>query len=405
MLFWIVAIAMTLISVLVLVWPLLRPAHAVESDRKQDLEIYRDQLAEVDKDVARGVLSPDEAKRTRTEVSRRLLDADADLAEVAPKSGQVEHKLLNRSVAALIAVAVLGGGFGLYREIGADGTADLPLAERRADIAAAQAARPSQATVEAKVGNATSMADAAGQSYRDLVQKLRETAAKRPNSLRGQQLLSRHEARLGNFAAARTAQQRVVALKGDKATAKDYGDLAELMIIAAGGYVSPEAEHALGEAIDRDPTDSRVRYYSGLDLAQNGRARLAFRIWSDLLVKGPADAPWIGPIKAQIGDVARMAGIQQPLPGPSQDQINSAATLTPENQQQMVQSMVKRLSDRLATEGGSAAEWARLITAYGVLKQPDKARATWTSAKAKFTSDPAALASLAAAATKAGLTK
>ena len=401
MAFWITALALTLGVVLVLARPLLRRSELADSDRAYDFQIYRDQLAEVENDLSRGVLSENEAARTRVEVSRRLLEADKALQMQDHRVGS--SHAVNLGALAFIGIFILSSTLGVYVWLGADGAPDLPLKTRQADMASQQAQRPSQQTAEAQVGDITEMADAVDQSYRDLVAQLRETVGKRPDDLQGHELLATHEARLGRFAAAAKAKARAVELKGDGASGEDFTDLAELMIVAAGGYVSPEAEQALGEAIQRDVTNPRARYYSGLDLAQNGRPDLAYQLWSDLLAKGPDDAPWIAPIKEQIGDVARMAGIDATLPGPSRTQVEDAQNLSADDQQAMIKGMVARLSERLANEGGTVQEWARLINAYGVLKDVEKAKAILTEARQKFANDPSALSLLAETARAAGI--
>lgn len=401
MAFWLTAFVISAIVAAILARPLLRRGNAAQSDHAYDLQVYRDQLAEVENDLGRGVLSLDEAQRTRVEVSRRLLEADRALqAETLAKG---DDRRISLAMAMVLAVLVFAGTFSMYRLIGAGGAPDAPLKSRIDEMAAQQAKRPGQAEAEAKVGDITEMAEQADQSYLDLVAQLRATASQRPDDPRGQELLAQHEARLGNFAAAWKAKARAIDLSGDKVRPSDWTDVAELMIIAAGGYVSPEAENALGRAIQGDPREPRARYYSGLDLAQNGRADLAYQLWSELLAEGPDDAPWIAPIKEQIGDVARMAGISGAMPGPTADQVQDAQNMSAEDQQAMIRGMVTQLSERLASEGGTAEEWARLITAYGVLKDVDKASAIWREAKGKFASDPSAIAVLLAAAQSAGL--
>ena len=174
----------------------------------------------------------------------------------------------------------------------------------------------------------------------------------------------------------------------------DFTDLGEIMIMAAGGYVSPEAEQALVQALNRNPRDPRARYYSGLALAQTGRADVAYRMWSGLLEEGPPDAPWIPLIQSQIGQVARAAGIPMTDPlltGPSTQDIENAQDLSPGERQEMIRNMVSGLADRLATEGGSPVEWARLIRAYGVLGETGKANAIWQEAQAVFGDKPDAM--------------
>jgi cytochrome c-type biogenesis protein CcmH len=408
MTFWLIAGALSLFVAGILIWPLVcRQTQTVETAENLDLQVYRDQLAEVESDLAKGVLSEDEAERTRLEVSRRILDADEAQGDAA--KSVLAGRSLSLAAAAGTSLVLLLGTVAVYWQIGANGLPDLPRAKRNAQMAEAQASRPPQAQAEASVGDDSDVADQAEQSYKDLVAELRDTVAKRPDDLRGHELLANHEARLGRFAAARLAKGRAIEIKGTENTTDDYTDWAELMIIAAGGYVSPLAETALGNAIKIDPTNPRARYYSGLDLAQNGRPDLALRLWSDLLREGPPEAPWIGPIRAQIADVARLAGAPAPdlpdLPGPDAEQIEDAQNLSAEERQEMIRGMVQQLSARLATQGGNASEWARLIQAYGVLGETDRAAAIWGEAQSVFAADPIAIDELLDAARAAGITQ
>ena len=56
--------------------PLLRPAHGIADRGQFDRAVYRDQLKELEREVARGVLSPAEAQSARLEIQRRLLAAE-----------------------------------------------------------------------------------------------------------------------------------------------------------------------------------------------------------------------------------------------------------------------------------------------------------------------------------------
>jgi cytochrome c-type biogenesis protein CcmH len=139
----------------------------------------------------------------------------------------------------------------------------------------------------------------------------------------------------------------------------------------------------------------------GLMLAQTGRPDTGFRIWDQLLREGPADALWIEPIMAQIEDLSRRAGVnyqlpeigagREPLRGPSSEDIEAAGELSPSARMEMIQSMVDGLSQRLATEGGPAEEWAQLITALGVLERTAQARAVYENAVEVFADDTRAL--------------
>ena len=72
-------------------------------------------------------------------------------------------------------------------------------------------------------------------------------------------------------------------------------------------------------------------------------------------------------------------------------------------QQAMIEGMVSRLANRLASNGGSVDEWSRLIRAYAVLHEADKAKAALADARKALAPDPNAVASLDALAHDLGL--
>ncbi|MEY8100091.1 c-type cytochrome biogenesis protein CcmI, partial [Falsihalocynthiibacter sp. S25ZX9] len=92
--------------------------------------------------VASGTLAEEDATRTRTEVSRRLLEADkrAQNATVLPQA----PKGASYAVAALIVALLFGVGGYIYAELGGAGSADEPLAERFAEANEAYENRMSQ---------------------------------------------------------------------------------------------------------------------------------------------------------------------------------------------------------------------------------------------------------------------
>ncbi len=412
MTFWIVALALAAAVASFLALAFLRGREGAVAAAAYDLRVYRDQLAEVEKDVARGILAPDEAERARTEIARRVLEADRALAGSAAGTSMGAPRGVTLAAGAAAAALVVAGSAWLYARIGAPGYPDLPIATRLALAEEARATRPRQAEAEAQVP-ARPPAEA-DPDYLALIERLRGTVAERPGDLQGLALLARNEAALGNFAAAHAAQARLVEVKGEAATAADWTALADLLILAAGGYVSPEAEAALENALARDPTDGTARYYSGLMFAQTGRPDLAFRSWRALLAEGPADAPWIAPIRAQIEDVAARAGetnfrlppagpADAAAPGPSEEDIAAAEAMDPEARAGMIRGMVEGLAARLAAEGGPAGDWARLIRAYGVLGETARIAPVVDEARQVFAGDAAALAEIEAAARDAGL--
>lgn len=402
-LFWVTATAMCLAVVAVLVRALYRAEVEATPNAAADLQVYRDQLAEADRDLARGTLTEAEAQRVKTEIARRILDADRALKAEGAAPVRPGGRLV---LPALLASGTVLAGLAVYGDLGVPWYPDLPIAQRIAEADARMATRPSQA--EAVAATPAPTAPEVDADFAALMEKLR--AAVDPataTDLRGLDLLARNEAALGNLAAAEVAQRRIIAVKGEAATAEDFATLAELMIRAAGGYVSPEAEAELIRALERDPRNGIARYFSGLMLVQGGRFDLAFGLWEPLLRESPPEAPWIAPIRGQIEEVAQRAGVQFTLPeaagGPTGADVAAAAEMTPEERQAMIEGMVAQLGDRLATEGGSAEEWARLITALATLGRIDEARAIYAEAQRVFEGRTVELQGLREAAVTSGV--
>lgn len=395
--FWIATAAFSTLVAILLMLSVLRPRQASTPAAAYDLQVYRDQLKEVERDMARGVVSPDEASRARTEVSRRLLEADRALQsaqQLDQKSSRLDQLLIAAGLAATVA-----GAFGVYLQIGAPGYPDLPLADRLAMVEDARDNRPTQEVAETQVPFREGMPP--DPRREELVGQLRSVMEQRPDDAQGWALLAQNEAALGNFRAGHLAQARLISILGDDTSAIHYIDLAEMMILAAGGYVSPEAEAALERGLEMEPRNGTGRYYAGLMYAQQGRPDLAFPIWRALMAESTADAPWLDPIRVQIEEVAFLAGVnvtlaELPQPraprGPSAEDVQAAQDLSPEDQAAMIENMVAGLAARLASEGGPPEDWARLIGAQIVLGRTDDAILIAEEARRVFADSPEALA-------------
>lgn len=413
--FWITTVLLALVVSGLFVIALLRRPDKSEEAADYDMRVYRDQLTEIDRDLERGVLTQEDANRVRTEVSRRILAADAqrtvdtDFTRGAP-----------RIVASVVALVLVGGSVALYKGIGpinglgAPGYTDLALAERITFAESLRDSRPSQARAEASLTASPPVAEF-NADYVQLVQTLRDTVAERPDDIQGHALLVQNESNLGNFVAAYQSQERIIELKREEVTVEDLTGYTDLLILAAGGYVSPEAEQAARVVLTRDPNNGIARYYIGLMLAQTGRPDMAFRIWDRLLQIGPESAPWIAPILEQIPEMAQHAGVNYQIPtignrrtsaannGPTAADIEAAGEMTGAERIQMIEGMVSGLSDRLATSGGSAEEWAQLIDALGVLGRTDQAFAIYKNAETVFAGDPSSLDLTTRAAQRVGV--
>lgn len=411
--FWFLAAALALGAFCWLFMSLRRPAVTAAGGGGPDIAVYRAQLAELDRDLARGVVNAADAQTIRAEIARRILDSDrrtggavaggASGGAGAPAAADAAEGRSAVLVAALLAIVAAAG---LYLWLGNPDYPDLPRSERLANALTLRAERPTQAEAEAQADARRPPPLPADPTDEALMEKLRAAVARRPNDLEGVTLLAQNEAALGNFTAAARAEEARVKLLGDAATAWDDATLADTLVLAAGGIVTAEAEAAFRAALAKDPTNGTARFYEGLLEAQTGRPDLAFSVWNQLLADSRADAPWVPTLRQQLPLLAEAVGTEfedPTLKGPDAGAMEAAAGMSDADRANMIAGMVGGLEARLFDKGGSAAEWAQLVTALGVLKDETRAREALRRGEAALAGDPAGLEQLGAAARAAGL--
>ena len=105
MVIWIILLAMTAAAVMAVLWPLSRH-RAVVGQADPDTQFYREQIAEIERDRARGVLLPSEAEAAKAEAGRRLLRATG-LAAATPFAAVGEPALRRRRAASTLALSIV----------------------------------------------------------------------------------------------------------------------------------------------------------------------------------------------------------------------------------------------------------------------------------------------------------
>jgi cytochrome c-type biogenesis protein CcmH len=376
---WLGMAVMTIAAVAAIIVPLVRRRPSPARRALFDQAVYRDQLAELERDLARGVLTEDQAAAARLEVERRLLAAAAaDMAE------PMREQRVDGITTILLAAAVSAGAVALYLGVGAPGVADQPFAEH--------------ATENAQV--ATTAPHDLAKSADTLAAKLREN----PNDADGWMLLARTQAELQRWQDAAQSYRHAMSLTGNRPDAvAGYG---EMLVLSAQGIVTPSAKQAFDQAIAGDPTNLAARYYLALADAQAGKPERAVEAWSKLEAEAPAGAPWLPNLRERIAETAKAAGIPVPEPskrlahasddmpnGPTEADIAAAAKMTPEQRQSMIRGMVDGLAARLEKNPNDPAGWRRLANAYRVLGETGNSKAALArAAQAEAGSAPAASA-------------
>jgi cytochrome c-type biogenesis protein CcmH len=355
---WIIFAAMTAAAVLAVLWPLGRKAAAAPAGN--DLLVYQDQLEEIGRDRSAGLIGQAEAEAARVEVSRRLLaaaDAQANAAAPAASPGQSLRRRRAAAIGALIVLPFLP--LGLYLALGSPNVPD----------------QPAFARVKNPQGE---------QSIDSLIGQVEAHLVKDPNDGAGWEVIAPVYMRLGRFDDAVMARRKASALLGE--TAARDSDLGEALVAAANGVVTGEAKQVFAAAVAHDPQQAKARYFLGLADEQDGNREGAAARWRAMLDDAPPGAPWLGFVRSALG---RITG--EPVPpaaGPSGSDVAAAANMNDEQRTAMIRGMVAGLADRLHADGNDVEGWLRLVRAYVVLGDRDKAKDAAADARHALASRP-----------------
>jgi cytochrome c-type biogenesis protein CcmH len=357
---WFSFALMTAAVIFGVLWPLRRAQK--ERGAGSDVAVYRDQLAEIKRDRLSGLIGETEAKAAQVEVSRRLLAA-ADTADAQSQEKPATDSLRRRRVAALITLLALPlATFALYLLVGSPSLPAQPLSARL------------NTPMEKR-------------SVPALVAQVEDHLAQHPEDGRGWQLLGPVYLRMGRFDDAVKAWRNTLRLIGESADGE--ADLGEALVGAANGIVTSEAAGAFEHALALDAHNVKARFFTGLSAEQDGKRDQAAAIWRDLLQNAPKGAPWIGLVRQSLAQIDPNAAVpdspgvaaDNASVGPTADQVAAAADMSPEDRAQMVRTMVDRMAQRLTKDSTDVENWLRLIRAYAVLGERDKALAAAARAR------------------------
>jgi cytochrome c-type biogenesis protein CcmH len=349
--------------VLAVCWPVLKSRTAGPLRAQYDEAVFRDQLSELERDKARGLIGAAEADAARNEIARRLLSAGRT-ETVAAVPGSGKWPIL--AAAAFIPVVSIA----LYLALGAPGYPDMPL--------------------KARLDNAIANNDLLA-----LMAKAEAHLAQKPDDLQGWEILAPLYRGTERYGDAAKAFAQILRLRGSNAGT--YADYGEMLVLANGGLVPKEATQAFAEALKSDPTSPKARFYGGLALKQDGKTAEALALWQALLADTKPDDTWRAALDQQI------AALSPGAPALSDEQVAATENMTPQDRENMIRGMVDGLEARLKSNPADLEGWQRLIRARIVLGDMDRARQAYDAAREHFKADAEAIASLGRAAKDLGL--
>ena len=380
--FWFLSILLVLATVAALCWPLLR-ADARGSDADAgNIAVYKDQLAEVDADLDRGLLSESEAAAARTEISRRLLavaDNSADHNEASEGGGQSSWMTWAPIAAAIPLIAVP-----LYLSQGKPGQPGVPYAERIAKTNGDDRINSLIARVEARLRS-------------------------NPDDGRGWDVIAPVYFGRQEFRKSANAYARSLQLNGP--SPKRLMGLGESIVFANDEIVTEPARVAFEKVVELDAKAIKARFWLALAKEQDGRINEAIAGYRQLLSEGSPEDNWFNMLSNRVFSLQRQAKLESgevrlpgpsdnqktntpptgprvanapAQPGPTQDDIKAAQSMSQGDRMAMINTMVEGLAEKLGDNSTDSAGWLRLIRSYVVLGRRDDATAALARARTIF---------------------
>ncbi|MBS0536860.1 MAG: c-type cytochrome biogenesis protein CcmI [Proteobacteria bacterium] len=365
---WLAFALMTAAAIFAVLWPLGRRKAATGGS---DLAVYRDQLDEIGRDRAEGRIGEAEAEAAKIEVSRRLIAA-ADAAEAGQASAapSIAPSPWRRRIAAMVGLILLPvGASALYMALGSPQLPGQPLAERMASVRQ-------------------------DRSIQNLVAQVEAHLERNPNDARGYEVIAPVYLRMGRFADAVNARRKLIALSGENS--ERQSDLGEALAAQGNGVITVDAKAAFERALELDPKNTKALFFIGIAAEQDGDRHKAAAIFTAMLKDAPADAPWVPVVREALTRVggtppATAAAPSAPAteqPGPNAADVAAAGQMSEKDRGDMIRGMVARLAERLKENGDDVAGWQRLLRAYMVLGERDKAKSAAGDARKALASDP-----------------
>jgi cytochrome c-type biogenesis protein CcmH len=364
---WFIFGIMTVAALAAVSWPLARARASMSG--ASDVAVYRDQLEEIERDRADGRIGHDEFEAARVEVSRRLLGAAAAAGTNATKDADGQRRRVLALGCAVIAVPLIA--IPLYEQLGSPGLASGQTVASRG--------------VES---------DKQAPPIADLIARIEQHLKENPKDSRGWEVIAPVYMRLGRYRDAVTARRNLLDLLGS--TAERETDLGEAMAMAAGGEITSDAKAAFERAGTIEPGNVKSMFYLGVAAQQRGDNSEAARLWRELIAQASPDAPWLPLVRERLAQVS--PGDAPPAPGgyalatrpsaPAGPAAEAVLKMSPEEQAQFMRNRVADLEARLHKDGTDVDGWLRLLRAYVVLGERDKAKAAVAEARGALAREP-----------------
>jgi cytochrome c-type biogenesis protein CcmH len=430
---WLVLTIMTSAAAVLVSAPFIRRFDRRQAESAGDIEVYRDQLKEVENELRQGLIDDTQAETARVEIKRRALAADRMERPALPELSQGER---NFAVICVAGIVVLGS-VGLYA---ATGNPDLP--SMRGSGAAPRATSAFARETSAPESISAAIQSPADENQRqprfqtglppvdEMIRRLAVRLLQNPNDVEGWRTLGWSYASIGHFSEAGEAYAKAIELRPGAAEIRSAR--VEVLVKSADGVVTADARNAIEETLRIDPKDARARFFRGLAKEQDGDKTSALADWTELLQDVNSDEPWVPDLKNKISELERNTGSDAARPavpkpdtaggllealrtpraphmsraiekGPSPEDVRAAEAMPPADRAAMIQGMIDGLASRLEQSPRDPEGWIKLIRSRVVLGEAELAKRALARGLEVFADDKQQRDRIADAAQQLGL--
>jgi cytochrome c-type biogenesis protein CcmH len=430
---WLILTIMTAVAAVFLSVPIIRRFDRPAAASAGDIEVYRDQLKEVESELGQGLIDDAQAETARVEIKRRVLAADSMEKLVLPTLSPVER---NFGMICVTAIVVFGS-VGLYA---LTGNPDLPSVNRAGATQRVRAASVGDSSAVESLAALMQLPASENEGpsqprtnlppVDEMIQRLAARLLRNPKDTEGWRTLAWSYLNIGRFAEAAEAYGKAIEL--NPGIAEIRSARIEALVRSENGVVTADAKSAIADTLKLDPRDARARFFNGLAKEQAGDRISALADWSALLKDANSDEPWLPDLKNRISELGREIGDsatgrsagpnpavagtleipkalqKSPSPraverGPSREDVQAAEAMPQGDRLAMIRGMVDGLANRLEQSPRDADGWIKLIRSRMVLGETELAKQAFERGLKTFTDDTQQRDRIIAAARQLGL--
>lgn len=291
-LFWLICAGLVAIALAFVLPPLLQraPEEAGADGKKEaNLEIYRDQLSELEADLGNGIIGPEQYQQDRDEIERRLLD---DVSKEDKVSAKGSKRAVSRGPVYVIALGIPVMAVALYLLVG-----------NSAAWSGAATTAPQTPFASSSQSNAPMTQQGIEANVAALAKRLEQN----PGDAQGWVMLARSYTSLEKYNEASKAFAKAAALKTDDADL--LADYAFAMGMANGRQLQGEPFELIKKALRIDSQNAKALELAGSAEFQAKNYKQAIDYWQKVLDRTPPDSELARTLSQNINEAKALAGV------------------------------------------------------------------------------------------------